>query len=61
MIQQLRLFFSEAKSEFKKISWPTRDEIIGSTKVVCFAIACLMVLLSGYDAVIGFIMNHIVK
>lgn len=49
MLQSLREFFAEAKSEFKKISWPTQDEIKGSTAVVCATIAFLMVLLWLFD------------
>ncbi len=52
MLQNLKEFFAEAKSEFKKISWPTPDEIKGSTTVVCVTIGFLMVLLFAYDAVI---------
>lgn len=49
MFQQLKQFLSEARSEFNKISWPTREEIQGSTAVVCVTIAFLMVLLAVYD------------
>ena len=49
MLQNLREFFAEAKSEFKKISWPTQDEIKGSTAVVCVTIAFVMVLLWVFD------------
>jgi preprotein translocase SecE subunit len=49
MFQNLREFFAEAKSEFKKISWPTQDEIKGSTAVVCVTIAFVMVLLWLFD------------
>jgi preprotein translocase SecE subunit len=49
MFQNLREFFAEAKSEFKKISWPTLDEIKGSTAVVGVTIVFVMVLLAVYD------------
>ena len=49
MFQKLSEFFAEAKSEFKKISWPTQDEIKGSTGVVCMTILCVMILLATYD------------
>jgi len=39
----------EARSEYKKISWPTPDEIKGSTGVVCVTILCVMVLLAVFD------------
>jgi preprotein translocase SecE subunit len=49
MLQSLREFFAEAKSEFKKISWPSVDEVKGSTLVVCVTITFLMALLAAYD------------
>jgi preprotein translocase subunit SecE len=49
MFTQLRQFFAEAKSEFKKISWPSREDIQGSTAVVCVTIAFVMILLAAYD------------
>jgi preprotein translocase subunit SecE len=49
MFTQLRQFFAEAKSEFKKISWPSREDIQGSTAVVCVTIIFVMFLLAAYD------------
>ena len=57
MFQGLMHFFAEAKSEFKKISWPTRDEIKGSTAVVCLTIGFFMLVLGTYDFAILWIMK----
>ena len=59
MFQSLKEFFAEAKSEFKKISWPTQDEIKGSTAVVCVTIGFFMLVLGVYDSVLGWIMHLI--
>ena len=61
MLQQLRQFFAEAKSEYKKISWPTLEEIKGSTAVVCVTIGFVMVLLAVYDLIISNVMKLIIK
>jgi len=61
LIENLKGFFAEARSEFKKISWPSRDEIKGSTTVVCVTIFMMMVLLLAYDMVIAPIVNWILK
>jgi preprotein translocase subunit SecE len=53
MFTKLAEFFAEAKSEFKKISWPTRDEIKGSTAVVCVTIVFVMALLAFFDYAIA--------
>ncbi len=61
MLQQLRQFYTEARSEYKKISWPTLDEIKGSTSVVCVTIGFVMLLLAVYDLVISNLMTLIIK
>jgi preprotein translocase SecE subunit len=61
MIEQLKQFFSEAKAEFKKISWPSTEDIKGSTAVVCLTIFFLMVLLGVYDLIIQKLVMLILK
>lgn len=61
MFEKLKAFFSEARSEFKKVSWPTWDEIKGSSAVVCTTIIILMVVLGLYDAIIAPIVTYIMK
>jgi len=39
------LFLKEVLGEIKKIVWPTRSELVGSSIVVClFAVFCAVVL-----------------
>ena len=61
MFENLKAFFAEAKSEFKKISWPTWDEIKGSTAVVCTTIVFLMAVLWIYDVCVGKAMGLLIK
>jgi preprotein translocase SecE subunit len=61
MFQNLKEFFAEARSEFKKISWPSVDEIKGSTAVVCVTIAFLMAVLAFYDLTILGVASQIQK
>ena len=61
MLENLRVFFAEAKTEFKKISWPSQDEIKGSTAVVCVTIGCLMALLAVYDLVISYLLGFVIN
>jgi preprotein translocase subunit SecE len=61
MFENLKAFFAEAKSEFKKISWPSWDEIKGSTAVVCVTILFLMAVLWLYDLGIVSVMNLVIK
>jgi preprotein translocase subunit SecE len=61
MFQQLKDFFAEARSEFKKISWPSPEEIRGSTAVVFVTILSMMVMLFVYDFVIQKLLQLVIK
>lgn len=44
-------FFKELKAEFKKITWPTRDEVVNTTGVVLTTIAFFALILWLFDSV----------
>lgn len=48
-------FLIATDSEMKKVNWTTRQELIGSTKVVIFFMLIIMALLFLFDVVFGFI------
>lgn len=50
-------FFENIKTEMKKVSWPTKDELMGSTGVVMV----LWILLSIYIFTSDNILQYIVK
>ena len=50
-------FFENIKMEMKKVSWPTRDELLGSTGVVMV----LWILLSIYIFSSDYVLQQIVK
>lgn len=50
-------FFANIKLEMKKVSWPTKDELMGSTGVVMV----LWILLSIYIFASDNILQYIVK
>lgn len=55
LYDSLKEFFVDAKIEFKKISWPSRDEVKESTTIVCATILFVMVVLGAYDlGIMGF-------
>ena len=61
MLKNLKEFFAEAKSEFKKISWPSRDEAQGSTMVVIVTVLFLVILFATYDLLITRLMKLVLK
>ena len=46
-----RQFFSEVRSELRKVAWPTRPEVINSTIIVLIAVVFMTTLIFGFDYV----------
>ena len=57
MIQKIRNFFLEVRTEMGKVTWSTRQELIGSTAVVLMA----MLILSAFIGVSGFICSQVLS
>jgi len=53
LIQRLRDFYEEVMAEMKKVTWPTRPDLITSTKVTLFLIAVMTIIMFGYDNLLG--------
>ncbi len=50
-------FWNETVEELKKCTWPTWDELMGSTVVVVVAVA----LLGGFTVLVDFIIANIIR
>lgn len=46
--------FKEMGSELKKVSWPTFAKALASTGVVLAVVAIFLLVLTGFDALLGF-------
>jgi preprotein translocase subunit SecE len=46
LMGRIRRFFKEVKAEMQKVTWPSKDEIIGST-IVVITITLLLTLYVG--------------
>jgi len=57
MIEKLKIFLIDTKNELKKVTWPTKDELKESTRVVIIA----SFLLTGFIGIIDQILSRIVK
>ncbi|MFQ6614217.1 MAG: preprotein translocase subunit SecE [Fidelibacterota bacterium] len=57
MFKKIKQFIDEVQFEMKKVSWPTWDELRGSTYVVL----SLSLVLAIYLFVIDFILNRLVS
>jgi preprotein translocase subunit SecE len=48
-MQKLKNFFRDVKVEAKKVNYPTRDELIGSTWVVIITVFFVSIFLGAID------------
>jgi preprotein translocase SecE subunit len=48
-------FLIATDSEMKKVNWTSKQELIGSTKVVIFFVVCITVLLFAIDILFGYL------
>ncbi len=54
---KLNKFLSEVKQELKKVTWPTKDETIGTTTVVIV----LVIIISGFLGIVDVGLSKIIK
>ena len=54
-------FLNDVKLEMGKVSWSTRDELIGSTVVVLVSLAILSIFIGICDVVLSTIVNVIMS
>ena len=52
-------FLSEVKAELKKVTYPTRDETIGSTSVVVVFCVIMSLYLSMVDSILVWLVSRI--
>ena len=54
-----RDFFRETSSEMKKVTWPTRSEVVGTTVVVIVATLIFAIYLWGCDVIFFKMINFL--
>ena len=59
MFQKINKFFLEVRQEMAKVSWPTRDELKGTTIIVIVIIVILSVFIWVADKVLEGLLNII--
>lgn len=60
MFSRIITFFKEARTELKKVTWPTRRETIRYTLAVVLMSLAVAAFLGGLDALFQFILNMFV-
>ena len=60
-VRELRTFFSEVKSELKKVTWPSKQEVYNTTLVVILTTVFFGFYLYGLDLVMSQVFTRILK
>ncbi len=59
MLEKIKGFLSETKAEMRKVTWPTRDELIGSTKIVIIATFVVTLFIGIVDQILSLIIRRL--
>lgn len=59
--QQLVQFLKEVRTELKKVNWPLRKEVIGSTIVVIVSVFVLSFFLGAIDITLQKLLTFVIK
>lgn len=54
-------FVRETRQELKKVSWPSREELLGSTGVVILMTFLMAALIGGIDFVLSILMRFLIR
>jgi preprotein translocase subunit SecE len=61
MIEHVRNFLSEVKTELNKVSWSTKEELIGATTVVLASVFLLAVFIGLCDFILSRLMSLLIR
>jgi preprotein translocase subunit SecE len=61
MFEKLTGFIREAIAELKRVTWPTRKEIGGSTLVVVIVVGIIMLFIGFFDFFLSILVKLIVR
>jgi preprotein translocase subunit SecE len=60
-LNKIREFFHDVLVEFKKVSWPSRREVMGSTTVVIIVVLVLAVFLFVVDQALSAVVYQLFR
>ncbi len=61
MIQRIRDYFRGVLLEAKKVSWPSRQEVVAFTALILVMVIALALYLGAVDAIIQAILSALLK
>ena len=61
MFSKIKNFFKDVKIELKKVVFPSKDEVIGSTKIVVVLVLIVAVFLGMIDMLLSKLIGMVIK
>jgi len=61
MANKVAGFFKEVQGELKRVSWPSREELIGSTIIVIVLTFILAAFIGGVDFILSMVIRFLVR
>ncbi|OGW92299.1 MAG: preprotein translocase subunit SecE [Omnitrophica bacterium RIFCSPHIGHO2_02_FULL_63_14] len=61
MLKKVNAFLSEVRVEMRKVTWPTRDELTGSTMVVLATMFIVSAFVGVCDLVFSVILSRMLR
>ncbi len=61
LLKKLKTFLGEVKTELKKCTWPTRQELFGSTMVVVISVLIIGVFVGLSDTILMGLLRAVLR
>ena len=61
VVTRIREFVQEVLAEFRKVTWPSREELINSTTIVIAVTVVLAFFLGGVDIALSKVVERILR
>ena len=55
MLEKIKTFLSEVRSELDRVIWPTREDLVNSTKVVVLFSVASAIFIGLFDLVLSYV------
>ena len=55
IFRRIGKFFKSTKSEFKKVTWPTKKQLLNNTTIVIAALVIIGLIIFGLDSLFTFL------
>jgi preprotein translocase subunit SecE len=60
-VQRVRTFLQEVQAETKKVTWPSRKDVVGSTLVVIVTVFIIAGFLGIIDFILSLVIGSLIK